>query len=267
MKYSNGDLYRGGWQQNLRHGEGTLVQRNGDFELGEWREDKLWNGTTKKTLHNSAVFEGSVTNGERVGEGTMRYADGSVYRGTFKNGKRSGTGTWNKMSSANGASSASSNGALPKGEAPSNPILGGSDSGLLPDLSFEDFTGDAEEYARGTWENDEFVEGTIKKVLPNGDVYEGKWLDNKMHGQGKLVSASTRDTYHGEFDQGLKHGNGVESYWNGMGQYEGPFQRGTRHGVGIFTWPDGHQDLWSYVNGKKVAGTPRNHWIALGGLK
>jgi hypothetical protein len=62
----------------------------------------------------------------------------------------------------------------------------------------------------------------------------------------------------------MKHGRGVESFWNGMGQYDGPFQRGVRHGVGIFTWPDGHQDLWTYMHGKKVAGTPSLYFAIRG---
>jgi len=50
--------------------------------------------------------------------------------------------------------------------------------------------------------------------FPNGDVYEGEFLDGRMHGYGNY-----------RFSDGSK--------------YEGEYQRGERHGRGKMTWPDG----------------------------
>lgn len=43
MTYKNGDKYEGDWQENYRHGNGTLwVFRDGKYHIrysGEWAED------------------------------------------------------------------------------------------------------------------------------------------------------------------------------------------------------------------------------------
>ena len=41
MKYANGDVYIGEWQNNKRHGQGTTSYPDGGVDSGEWKRDKL----------------------------------------------------------------------------------------------------------------------------------------------------------------------------------------------------------------------------------
>ncbi|KAI9870087.1 MAG: hypothetical protein M1830_004702 [Pleopsidium flavum] len=46
----------------------------------------------------------------------------------------------------------------------------------------------------------------------NGDIYEGAWLADKMHGEGKIVYAATGNTYVGGFKKGKRFGKGTMHY-------------------------------------------------------
>ena len=49
----------------------------------------------------------------------------------------------------------------------------------------------------------------------NGDSYTGLWLDDTMHGYGKLVIHATGDVFEGEFDRNIMRGEGTMVYANG----------------------------------------------------
>ena len=73
--------------------------------------------------------------------------------------------------------------------------------------------------------NGDIVEGTFMTNLihgprinvrhANGDVYEGGYLNNKRHGKGKLYIAKTNERFEGEFCNGYMHGKGVYNCFNG----------------------------------------------------
>jgi hypothetical protein len=63
------DQYEGEWQDDVRHGEGTMRYARGDTIKTEWRD-----------------------NARVDGEGECHYADGSFYSGRFKHEKRHGRG-------------------------------------------------------------------------------------------------------------------------------------------------------------------------------
>jgi hypothetical protein len=46
----------------------------------------------------------------------------------------------------------------------------------------------------------------------NGDVYEGAWLADQMHGEGKMIYAATGNTYIGGFKKGRRFGKGTMHY-------------------------------------------------------
>merc|ERR1711991_945252 len=50
--------------------------------------------------------------------------------------------------------------------------------------------------------------GYGKMVFPSGDVYEGMWVDNKMHGEGTYTYKSSGDIYSGAWEDSKKHGAG-----------------------------------------------------------
>jgi hypothetical protein len=76
------------------------------------------------------------------------------------------------------------------------------------------------------------------ETFPNGDVYEGSYVDGKFSGIGLLYNnVNGRYRYEGNFKNGKRHGQGKEEYITG-GQYEGYFREGLKHGEGKLTFAD-----------------------------
>jgi hypothetical protein len=129
-------------------------------------------------------------------------------------------------------------------------------------------------------------DGTM--IYPNGDVYEGGWVNGDWSGYGKyttntntntnttLRSTTTTDTtatatatatntksssnsqvltivYQGGFFDNLKHGAGVEHYYPDGRVYDGTFQLGIM-GKGKMSYPDGSL-YWGYFSTTTTATT------------
>ena len=99
--YSNGDVYEGDWEENLRSGKGELNCKKGDLCRGEFSNDELVSGvyidTNGSNYKNSEhpdkpSLNGFFKKGRLYGFGRIEFADGGVYDGMFKDGKRSGQG-------------------------------------------------------------------------------------------------------------------------------------------------------------------------------
>jgi len=71
--------------------------------------------------------------------------------------------------------------------------------------------------------------------FPNGDTYQGDWLNAKMEGKGKYTFANGK-FYEGEFIAGLFEGKGIMDYGN-KSVYEGEWKSGLPHGEGKFSQP------------------------------
>ncbi len=74
-------------------------------------------------------------------------------------------------------------------------------------------------------------------VWPNGNRYEGDWVDGKTHGKGVHTWASG-NRYEGDWVDGNRTGRGVLTWADGH-RYEGYWVDGKRNGRGILTNPDG----------------------------
>ncbi|KAF7138204.1 hypothetical protein RHSIM_Rhsim07G0067200 [Rhododendron simsii] len=97
------------------------------------------------------------------------------------------------------------------------------------------------------------------KVLSNGDMYNGQWVDNFPHGQGKYLWADGC-MYVGEWFRGKTMGKGRFS-WPSGATYEGEFKSGYMDGQGTYTGIGGtYKGSWvmnlkhgkgtkNYVNG------------------
>jgi hypothetical protein len=72
---------------------------------------------------------------------------------------------------------------------------------------------------------------------PNGDSYEGKYVNNERTGKGTYVWANG-DNYTGDFMAGKRHGVGVYVWANGD-RYEGKYVNDKRHGRGTYVWANG----------------------------
>ncbi|CAL5330585.1 unnamed protein product [Camellia sinensis] len=91
------------------------------------------------------------------------------------------------------------------------------------------------------------------KVLSNGDMYNGHWVDNLPHDQGKYLWADGC-MYVGEWSKGKTMGKGRFS-WPSGATYEGEFKSGYMHGQGTYTGVSGtYKGSW-VMNLKHGKGT------------
>nr|CAD7400991.1 unnamed protein product [Timema cristinae] len=68
--------------------------------------------------------------------------------------------------------------------------------------------------------------------------YEGERNDsNQRHGQGRALLPNG-DVYEGKYRNGKRHGRGLYVFRGGA-RYEGQWKKGVKHGEGKFQYPDG----------------------------
>jgi hypothetical protein len=123
------------------------------------------------------------------------------------------------------------------------------------------------------------VEDTIKDIKDYSKktknyIYWGPLVNNKMHGEGKILFLKTGykytghfennkitgygtfewpngDVYRGDMVDGIMHGNGVYTYGQKPGQkYEGEFVNGLKEGKGKLTFANGNVFEGNFIQGK-----------------
>jgi len=91
--------------------------------------------------------------------------------------------------------------------------------------------------------------GQGKASYPNGDKYEGGYLEGTRQGPGTYTYANG-DVFEGTYEANEKTGRGKLTCADG-GFYHGDFKAGKRHGEGTFKYANGDIYSGSWVNGKK----------------
>ncbi len=95
--------------------------------------------------------------------------------------------------------------------------------------------------------------GNETKLYPNGEKYEGQFLNGKKHGFGKQTFARDdefkRDYYIGEFKDDERNGNG-KLVWKSGEVYEGEFVDGLRSGNGTNFYARGEKYEGQWINDK-----------------
>ena len=76
------------------------------------------------------------------------------------------------------------------------------------------------------------MDGFNKYTWPNGNTYEGDWVDGKMQGRGRLETND--EIYEGDFFDNQYHGNGELKFTDGSGYYKGEFKNGNFEGKGEY---------------------------------
>ncbi|KAJ0981530.1 hypothetical protein J5N97_009785 [Dioscorea zingiberensis] len=89
----------------------------------------------------------------------------------------------------------------------------------------------------------------VKKALPNGDVYCGRFSGNIPQGDGKYLWTDGC-MYEGEWRRGKAAGKGKFS-WPSGATFEGEFKSGRMEGTGTFTGPDGSTYRGSWAADRK----------------
>merc|ERR1719247_2762872 len=67
--------------------------------------------------------------------------------------------------------------------------------------------------------------------FPNGDSYQGGWLNDQRDGNGTLNENGA--VYMGQWKGGVRHGIGKE-VWADGNSYEGEYINNLKHGIGTF---------------------------------
>ena len=113
--------------------------------------------------------------------------------------------------------------------------------------------------------------GKAVASYPNGDVYDGDFLDGIREGRGTYRYGKKGDVYNGEWKENRKHGIGKMTYdmtpksegddeekkvAKQIGEYQGYWENGRRHGEGVFTYPNGdvYSGWWKFGD-KEGTGT------------
>lgn len=88
---NEGNVYRGMWKDNQRHGRGEAKYSDGARYVGEYRRDSL-HGQGEYFFKNGNRYVGQFKNGLFDGEGTYYWADGSKHVGLWRRDQRQGYG-------------------------------------------------------------------------------------------------------------------------------------------------------------------------------
>lgn len=89
----------------------------------------------------------------------------------------------------------------------------------------------------GDYVNDK-MQGQGTYVFANGDKYEGGWFDNLRHGEGVMFFANG-DVYKGAFVNGIREGHATWRYADSGNVYEGEIKQSKRDGQGTMTYGNG----------------------------
>lgn len=87
-----GDVYEGQFDQDTRHGKGTLTTREG--QIVECQFVRGVSNDPNGAIHypDGALYRGAVKGCARHGEGRMQFANGDIYDGEYRNDTRHGVG-------------------------------------------------------------------------------------------------------------------------------------------------------------------------------
>ena len=222
-------VYIGQFQNNQRHGTGTLVTTEGVIE-GRWKNDILLpssNSNQEETNNNTPPPQN--------GTGTITTKNGSTYIGNFLSGKRHGHGIYKDI-----VSSITYDGEWINDLRSGHGILFDADNNnkLIYD---------------GEWCNDKKTHGKCFDTIEKWS-YEGELKSDQFHGHGTFIDAFG-STYIGEFQNGKRHGHGCEKKilknTTAPVVYVGEWMDNARHGNGEELNPDGSGYIGTYKNNFK----------------
>jgi clan AA aspartic protease (TIGR02281 family) len=86
----DGERYVGEWRNNQRNGQGASIFPGGNGFVGQYRDDRLYQGAF--TWANGDRYVGEFSNDQRNGQGTFTWANGDRYVGEFSNDQLNGHG-------------------------------------------------------------------------------------------------------------------------------------------------------------------------------
>eukprot|EP00899_Mesostigma_viride_P002016 jgi/Mesvir1/11815/Mv00172-RA.1 len=253
MTYGNGDMYVGGWANDMKEGEGVFfyLEKKKRYD-GVWHEDTPKNATDNR---NWKLLPPSPWNYVCIAINTMSDYGEEMWRGNGE-GIEEPTGerlwqTWDKLAQKEGERHTVywKNGEQYRGEWVDNKKQG---KGQHIYKNKDKYEGEWLDGKRGG-------HGTLWKYVKGGKYrveYNGQWLNDMKHGYGVYYNEK-RDRYEGEFFEDLRQGKGKQYYGGrpedgfGADVYDGDWFRGKRHGKGTMTYGNGDMYVGGWANDMK----------------
>ena len=276
---------------NIPHGRGILIYKNGDKYYGNFENGKKSKIGIFYFKNKNAKYKGEWENNKMNGYGIYHYPNGTIYEGYFKDNKRHGFGIlttskgdiyktiWNEGNVSDYGKIYYHDGKLYEGYI----------KNYKKDVCGTLYYPNGDRY-RGVFAEDNFVLGHYRykngnsyygyysknkkngygkyKYITNGEVYEGYFVNDKKQGIGRYFY-SNGDIYTGYLFDDLRNGFGIIKFNNGD-WYQGMFVKDIRHGIGIYYEKKGDEYyLGEWVEDKKegVATIYNQNWYYNGSVK
>jgi len=185
---TNGNVYKGCWNDDMKEGNGELILHTGAKYVGSWKNNKK-NGYGSYTFPNGDHYEGDWKDDMKDGPGLYTFGkgkwEGDRYQGEWKENKKWGKGvyTWK-------------DGDKYEGEFEEDNFSG---YGTY-------FFACGDKYS-GNWKSDKRC-GYGVYEYSHGGKFEGQFKDGKRNGKGTLFW-SNGDQFVGEWHFGSRRGPGV----------------------------------------------------------
>ncbi|MDO4948844.1 MAG: caspase family protein [Bacteroidales bacterium] len=180
-----------------------------------------------RKTYTDGVYEGTLVNGVREGQGTKYFTNGDKYVGEYKDDKRNGQGTYTWSSG--------------------NKYVGEFKDDKIDGQGTKYFTS-GDKYV-GEWKDDKF-NGQGTYTWPNGHKYVGEYKDDERNGHG-TYTWSNGNKYVGEFKDDKIDGQGTKYFTNGD-KYVGEFKDGKFNGQGTKYYKNGEVESGIWENDKFV---------------
>lgn len=215
----SGNKFIGDFFDNKRSGNGKLYRKNGEVcYSGTWKNDKQsGKGMIKfKTGHK---YEGEVLDNKRQGQGVYYWNEHTFYTGNWENDERSGTGTLSRYGLV-----------IFEGEWMNDRYKSGIYN-YHGDKSLSKYKGGFNEAGER--------HGNGEVLWNDGSKYAGDWVDDVREGKGTEFFGDGKVKYVGDWKGGKKMGVGSYYFKNGV-KYEGDWVQDLRHGKGSLFDCDGN---------------------------
>ena len=210
--YMEDGIYKGEFKDNMKDGEGTIYDLNGNiiFE-GNFKNNEL-QGEQNIQLKNGDKFEGQIINGKKEGYGIFT-SKGSRYEGFYVDNKRNGYG---KLYIDNED--------LPFYEGNFvNDVFDGYGEIIVKDKA----------YYHGEFKNG-VMHGKGKVIdKDNNVIYDGHFVDGEKEGESEM-SVEGDSIYIGQMRKGKKNGHGILYNKNHEEIYNGEFVNDKKEGKGRY---------------------------------
>jgi len=181
---TNDYIYNGFFQNNEFNGKGLMINKDGSSLFGDW-VNGICTGKGILKINNLYEYEGDFFDNKKHGYGIEKYQDGSKYEGQFLDNKKNGKGKYingrgetyegefkNDLFDGEG---------VYKWPLESREYIGQFKNGNMNGKGLNKYK-DGSTY-EGNYKNG-LKHGLGKYTWPNGKVFYGSWLNNKLHGNG-----------------------------------------------------------------------------------